>query len=468
MSYSLAHPWQGVLQRLAACIVALLPTFLPLKSTQAQNDELTRILFVFDASGSMFSEWDGAYKIDVAKRILTKLVDSLAQEDNIDIALRIYGHQFPANQRNCKDTRLEVPFVSSNPAQKVRSILKGIRPKGITPIAYSLEQAARDFPRNSPSKNVIILITDGKEECDGDPCAVARALLERGVDLKPFVIGLNMEEDFSDAFDCMGRYYNVRDPGTFEEILGAVVTQAISETTVQVSLLDANNQPTETDVAMTFYDAQGQEDRYNFIHTLNEKGNPDTLTLGISTRYRLVVHTLPPIQKDDILLDAGKHNTLSLPAAQGKLKLSVNRRAEKIQCVVRQHRDPAILNVQQFGTQTKYLTGRYDLEILTMPPIIKKDVRIKPGKQTLVDIPPPGNVFFSYRRPTIGSIYLIPEKGPLQWVTRLGSSMPGERLFLQPGRYKAVYRPKSSQLTADTKTKIFYVAPGSSHNFDLK
>lgn len=434
-----------------------------------RNDrpELTRILFVFDASGSMFSEWDNEYKIDVAKRILIKLADSLAQEPDIQTALRIYGHQYPASQRNCRDTKLEVPFITSNANDKIRQTLQGIRPKGITPIAYSLERAASDFPRKSPSKNVIILITDGKEECQGDPCAVARALLKRGVSLKPFVIGLNMKEDFSDAFDCMGRYYNVRDPNTFAEILSSVVTQAVSETTVQVSLMDGNGQPKETDVAMTFYDDRSGVDRYNFVHTLNKAGNPDTLTLGISTRYRLVVHTLPKLQKNGILLEAGKHNTIEVPAAQGQLALRAKAREERIQCVVKTAGSRRILNTQQFGTNTKYLEGKYDLEILTLPPIVKKGVSIRAGKTQTIEVPSPADVYLSYTSRVEGSIYLIEPNGSLSWVTRLTGKRAGQRHYLQPGRYKIIYRPQNSNLTADSKTKTIFVSPGSTHSFNL-
>jgi Ca-activated chloride channel family protein len=70
-----------------------------------------RILFVFDCSLSMIGKWESANKMDVSKSILSQTVDSLAQLPNVEVALRMYGHQYSVNPKpNCEDTKLEVPF----------------------------------------------------------------------------------------------------------------------------------------------------------------------------------------------------------------------------------------------------------------------------------------------------------------------------------------------------------------------
>ena len=61
----------------------------------------SRILFIFDASNSMAGQWEGARKIDIAREILFEMVDSLEQMPNVEMALRIYGHQSPVPPQDC-------------------------------------------------------------------------------------------------------------------------------------------------------------------------------------------------------------------------------------------------------------------------------------------------------------------------------------------------------------------------------
>ncbi|HNP99300.1 MAG TPA: VWA domain-containing protein, partial [Bacteroidia bacterium] len=135
---------------------------------------LTRIEFLFDASQSMYGKWQSGAKIDVARLLMNKVLDSLRYIDNIELALRVYGHQKPYPPQDCDDSRLEVPFSKGN-ISSIQQVLKNLVPKGTTPIAKSLELCGNDFPQ-SPSRNILILVTDGIEECGGDPCAVSLAL----------------------------------------------------------------------------------------------------------------------------------------------------------------------------------------------------------------------------------------------------------------------------------------------------
>ena len=154
----------------------------------------TRILFVFDASNSMNAFWGGDRKIQTATRLLSETLKGLHQSDELELGLRVYGHgtKHVPGKQDCNDTELVVPFSSFNNLI-IKQALSRIRAQGTTPIARSLELAAADFPE-APGRNVIVLITDGIEACDEDPCAVSRALQAKGVTLKPFVIGMGMDE----------------------------------------------------------------------------------------------------------------------------------------------------------------------------------------------------------------------------------------------------------------------------------
>src|SRR5439155_22741144 len=117
------------------------------------------------------------------------------------IGLHAYGAHSHGKQ-DCEDSRLEVGFNEDNYAE-IKKKLKSLEPDGTTPIAYSLGRAQDDFPPGK-GKNVIILITDGYEECKGDPCAVSRTLQEKGITLKPFIIGIGLGEDVIQSFHCVG------------------------------------------------------------------------------------------------------------------------------------------------------------------------------------------------------------------------------------------------------------------------
>ena len=77
---------------------------------------MTRILFILDASNSMNARWGAQTRIDAAKELLAKTVEDIRGIPNLEIGLRVYGHQSPitATYQDCNDTKLEVPFGKDN------------------------------------------------------------------------------------------------------------------------------------------------------------------------------------------------------------------------------------------------------------------------------------------------------------------------------------------------------------------
>ncbi len=433
-----------------------------------QVKPLTRIEFVFDASFSMFGQWQNGMKMDMAKKMLTDFLDSIQKVDNpnLELAFRCYGHQVPLRpERSCTDTKLEVPFGKNN-ATAIKNKLKMLVPKGTTPIAYTLEQCGNDFPSaSSPNvRNIIILITDGIEECDGDPCAVSLALQKKGIILKPFVIGIGLDQSYINSFGCIGKFYDASSEASFKNILNIVISQALNNTTVQVNLNDQIGRPTETDVNMTFYDEQTGIIRYNYLHTLNTKGVPDTLVIDPIGTYKMVVHTIPPVEKKGIDLVPGKHNTIGVDAPQGyiNLKMSGNPDYTKnISCIIRKNGEMQTLHVQHFNTTEKFIVGKYDLEILTLPRIKLDKVDVGQSKTTYIEIPQPGIVTISKPSEGPGSLFLE-ENNKLIWVCNLNSSLVQETINLQPGKYRVEYRPKNAKESIYTIEKRFKIDSGMS------
>ncbi len=450
---------------LLSCVLILTTCY----STSAQQAKpLTRIEFVFDASFSMFGQWQNGMKMDMAKKMLTDFLDSMQKVDNpnLELAFRCYGHQVPLRpERSCTDTKLEVPFGKNN-AQAIKNKLKMLVPKGTTPIAYTLEQCGGDFPSasNANVRNIIILITDGIEECDGDPCAVSLALQKKGIVLKPFVIGIGLDQSYINSFGCIGKFYDASSEASFKNILNIVISQALNNTTVQVNLNDQINRPTETDVNMTFYDEQTGIIRYNYLHTINTKGVPDTLIIDPIGTYKMVVHTIPPIEKKGIELVPGKHNTIGVDAAQGYLNLKMSGNPDftkNISCIVRKNGEMQTLHIQHFNTTEKFLIGKYDLEILTLPRIKLDKVDVGQSKTTYIEIPQSGIVTLSKPSEGPGSLYLE-ENNKLVWVCNLNSSLVQETINLQPGKYRVEYRPKNAKESIYTIEKRFKIDSGMS------
>lgn len=421
---------------------------------------LTRILFVFDASQSMSGMWGNEEKIQIARRILIDLVDSLERVDHVEMALRVYGHQSPVPPQDCSDTRLEVGFAPNN-AARIRQKLRFLIPKGTTPIAGSLVQAIHDFPGCPGCRNIIILITDGIEACDGDPCAISLELQKNGIILKPFVIGIGLDPGFRETFDCVGYYYNVQDEYKFREALGIVITQVLNETTSQVNLLDKNGNPVETNVNMTFYDNISGRIRYNLVHTLNNRGNPDTLHIDHLTEYRLVIHTIPPVIIDTVKLIMGKHNIIAADAPQGYLNVKTmkGKDYENILFILREQGKMETLNNQKIGETEKYIIGKYDLEIPLIPRLFINDVEILQSHTTIVEIPDPGTVTFSGPANGYGSLYLL-EPDKQTHIYNLSPAVRQQTVLMQPGNYRLIFRNANAKETAYTIKKDFFVESG--------
>lgn len=422
------------------------------------QEQLTRILFILDASNSMNAQWDTQTRIQAAKEILAQCVDSLKGTPNLEIALRVYGHQSPitATYQDCNDTKLEIPFGQDN-FDKVKYRIKSIEAKGTTPIARSLEAAAGDFP-DAKSRNIIILITDGLEACDNDPCVIAKKLKDKGVNVTPFVIGLGMDLSYLEKFNCIGSYTDAETKDAFRNVLKNVVSKALINTTVQINLNDILKNPKETDVTMFLYEAGTKNLKYTFVHTINRYGNPDTLIIDPSLKYDLVVNTLPRIEKNNITIQKHIHNTIIVDAPQGYIKVRfINAsKAYPVESRIMQQGKTTTLNVQKMNVPDKYLVGKYDLEILTLPRTYIS-VDVTQSSTSNVDIMAPGILTYRATNTVVAQIFVLRENGAIEWVCNLDETLKTGSIHLQPGNYRLVYRQKSLKSSSYTIDKDFRI-----------
>ncbi|MES2617784.1 MAG: VWA domain-containing protein [Bacteroidota bacterium] len=431
-----------------------------------QTTQKTRILIIFDASGSMTSTLDKTTRFQVAKKMAIKMIDSFATFKNVELALRVYGHQKTVDLKDCKDSRLEVPF-SPNNHTIMKKRVNTLIPKGWTPIAYSLQESEKDFPQEAGVRNLIIIITDGMEECTGDPCAISQALQKKGIFLKPFIIGIGSTEQFKLTFNCAGTYYDANTEKDFVNVVGVVISQAMNSTSCQINLLDKQIRPVETNVAMSIYDAATKKLLHNFDHTMNGRGVPDTLFLDPMRKYDIVVHTMPPVIKKNVELIVGRHNVIPIDVPQGNIEIiskGVTNYTE-LKAVVKVHNKYTTINAQSANTVKRYITGCYDIEILTTPRILLDSVVVDQNKTTTITVTQPGRLQINKNRDLVAAIYRT-VNGQVEWVCDINDGY-FQTIIMQPGKYTIIARSKPETRTIYTFEKEFIITSASTTEINL-
>jgi Mg-chelatase subunit ChlD len=192
------------------------------------NDRAVEI--VVDASRSMWGQIHGEAKMSIAKNILQDV--SYWYPQDLDLALRAYGSTSPSESNNCSDSTLLVPFSDYN-REPIRAAIAGLRPTGQTPIAFALDQAARDFGALA-SDRAVVLVTDGIESCGGDPARAARDLAAQGIMVHVIGFGLGNAAD-EDTWSLQaianasgGRYVTAGSAEELKEALAATVATSFS------------------------------------------------------------------------------------------------------------------------------------------------------------------------------------------------------------------------------------------------
>lgn len=448
--------------------LAFVVLFLCCSTSVAQ--ERIKILFLIDGSLSMKNEWKGGTKWAVATTSLLEIADSVAKIPNVELGLRVFGHLSPEPDKNCRDTRLEIPFDTNN-LSRFRKKLDEVRPKGITPLVYSIEKCVSDFG-NESSRKIIIIITDGEDACNRDPCSVQKLLQDNNILMRPFIVGMSLQQNVFEQMSCMGKLINTNNSAEFKTALNVSVLEAISKTTLQVNLNDASGKPTESNVNMSFYDMPSGALKYDFYHSINSRGIPDTISVSPQFTYSLMVHTIPPIRKDSIVLKKNVHNIVQLNAAQGYLNFTLQgsvaqaRATERIKCLLHYPGKSETLHVQRVNTLEKYLIGTYDLELLTLPRSIVRNVKIEQSKTTEVSVPAPGILTINKSFEAYGAVFQQ-EKGRLIKIYDLHLKEKQETIALQPGKYRIVYRSRNARTIHTSVDKEFEIQSGGSLSLKL-
>lgn len=205
--------------------------FLPLNVVYATD----QAIIILDASGSMTGKLDNTIKIKTARDIINKTFLSNWNTD-IDLGLMAYGHR---EKNNCDDIET-LQTISTFDNEKIVTVMNEINPKGKSPIGASLKKAA-DILRYTEDAATVFLISDGGENCNADPCAIAKELEKQGINFEANVISFNANKNKAskvsyDQLKCIadstgGTFYEASDTASLKKAL--ITMKKTAEKTVE-------------------------------------------------------------------------------------------------------------------------------------------------------------------------------------------------------------------------------------------
>jgi Ca-activated chloride channel family protein len=301
----------------------------------------SNLIFILDASGSMWGQIEGTPKIAIAKDVLTGLITDLPED--VHVGLVAYGHR---RKGDCNDVEELVPL---GPVDKKALIAKiqAINPKGKTPITRSVQMTA-DKIKVLEDETTIILVSDGKETCEGDPCALVKELKKLGIKFVMHVIGFDVTEQERAQLECMakaggGEYFTAKTAGEFKMAAEKVVEKVQEIGYLRVTALK-NGTPFQA--TMVVYPA-GQDKSLFTTGTVVEEGDRGTKLKPGTYDIRVTdarVQTKPTVTVTGIPIELGKTTERTVDFSGGTLTVAAVKNGKP---------SFARIYVNQAGTETR-------------------------------------------------------------------------------------------------------------------
>jgi len=200
---------------------ALVSFALLLVSVTSSAEDFPGVMFILDGSGSMWGPAGEQTKIEAGRAVMKTIVPSLPSE--LTVGLTSYGHR---RKGDCNDIEVLVP-IENNDRSSLLSKVDAISPKGKTPIAASVERVANSL-RAREHETTIVLVSDGEETCNEDPCGAVRALKDSDIQFKLHVVGFDVNASQKEQLECLasaggGDYHGATDASSLLLALQAIM-----------------------------------------------------------------------------------------------------------------------------------------------------------------------------------------------------------------------------------------------------
>lgn len=206
------------------------------------------VLVALDSSGSMASTVRGKTKLNIAKSAIAQFFNQLPPSAHV--GLTVFGHK-GSNQQvdkavSCAGIETIYPITQLNNVQLTQAI-DSFQPTGFTPLAATLELLNQNFSSydSATNQNVVYVVSDGNENCDGDPVAAARALHTSNAKVIVNVIGLNVNKADRQQLKAVagaggGEYFSVRSENQLSVAFESVKNTNELNRSTTVSLVNQN------------------------------------------------------------------------------------------------------------------------------------------------------------------------------------------------------------------------------------
>lgn len=343
-----------------------------------------RYLFVFDASGSMWQKNGADYKIAVAKSVMKDLVQKLPA--SAQAGLIAYGH---TRKSDCSDIET---LVDMGPIDKAgfSAKLDAIDPKGMTPIARSL-QIALDAAEKVGGTINIILISDGLETCEGNACELIRNARAQGATITVHVVGFGIAEKDVSALECIaqaggGQYLPAENAGELATALEKTIELPViggGYVSVKVTL---DGKPIDA-IVKVFVKGEKKE-RITGRTYRSAETNPRVLQLPVG-EYQIEVSAIeldgrPVPQLESIEITAMDTVFKVVDFSKGSFEILVTRNGVLSDALVKLYNAGTKTVAVQTRSYTKaphnpvkldILPGNYDIEISSVEVANKSSVR---------------------------------------------------------------------------------------------
>ncbi|MGI9508949.1 MAG: vWA domain-containing protein [Geminicoccaceae bacterium] len=195
-------------------------------SAESNRADAAKAILVLDGSGSMWGRINDTPKISIAQDVIRGLLDDW--DPSVELGVSVYGHR---EKGNCGDIEMLVP-IGPVDREGVMASIGDLNPKGKTPLTDAVRQAAEAL-KHTEERATVILVSDGKETCEADPCAAAEELEASGVDFTVHVVGFDLDAEEKAQLQCMadntgGKFLSADSASELHEAMATTV-QLVAE-----------------------------------------------------------------------------------------------------------------------------------------------------------------------------------------------------------------------------------------------